>query len=451
MSFHIGQRHRSFFLDYKDFEEFPLATDFFVSGSLQESHCRINKMNLLPFSEAENRVRKMQQWMQKSSIDAVFIFQNTDLYFFSGTTQSGLLCLPCVGDPIYLVTKSAVRANWESAWKSIVALPKLEKAPEILESEGIGGLRKVGLEMDVIPANNYFRITRSFPDVEFLDASPVIREIRMIKSPYEVNQIREAAKMILQAWQQLPSWIRPGATELEVLAQMEQYLRLQGHQGMLRTRGFNYEIGYGAFSAGANACFPTSFPGSTGFKGLYPAVSNAGSEHRLAPGEPLIVDIAGAHGGYIADATRTFAVGSLPSDLQKAHTWILELNYEIESMLVPGTQCRKISDHAFAKADDSPFADTFMGFGDNHLRFIGHGVGLELDELPVLAPKSSHQLKAGMVLAIEPKVFFPDRGGVGIENMYLITETGFEKLTPYREDIIICSEKTVASGQSPVR
>jgi Xaa-Pro aminopeptidase len=219
---------------------------------------------------------------------------------------------------------------------------------------------------------------------------------------------------------------------------MERYLRLQGHQGILRTRGFNYEIGYGAFSAGANACFPTSFPGSTGFKGLYAAVANTGSGRRLAPGEPILVDIAGGYGGYLADATRTFAIESLPSDMQEAHAWILELNVEMESMLVPGTECCKICDHAFVKAGDRPFADTFMGIGDNHLRFIGHGVGLELDEWPVVGPKSRHRLKPGMVLAIEPKIFFPERGGLGIENMYLITEKGFEKLTPYREEIIIC-------------
>ncbi len=379
----------------------------------------------------------MQRWMQELSIDAVFIFQNTDLYYFSGTIQSGLLCLPCSGDPIYLVTKSMVRATQESVWKNIIALPKLEKAPEILASEGIQPLKKVGLEMDVIPAAHYFRITQSFPDVEFVDASPAIRKIRMIKSPYEVDQIREAAKMILQAWQQLPSWIRPGVTELEVLAQMEQYLRLQGHQGILRTRGFNCEIGYGAFAAGSNACFPTSFPGSTGYRGLYPAISNTGSERPLVPGEPLLVDIAGGYGGYLADATRTFAIGSLPSDMREAHAWILELNLEIESMLISGMECCKICDYAFVKAENHHFADTFMGIGDNHLRFIGHGIGLELDEWPVLASKSSMQLKADMVVAVEPKLFFPERGGIGIENMYLITETGCEKLTPYSDEIII--------------
>jgi Xaa-Pro aminopeptidase len=259
----------------------------------------------------------------------------------------------------------------------------------------------------------------------------------MTKSPYEADQIRKAAQMLLKAWEQLPAWIRPGATELEVLAEMERFLRLQGHQGIQRTRGFNYEIGYGAFSAGANACYPTSFPGSTGFIGLYPAISNTGSERRLAPGEPLLVDISGGYGGYLADAARTFAIGTLAADMRDAHALVLELNGEIESMLKPGTECRQICEYAFSRIEGTSYASAFMGVGDNHLRYIGHGVGLELDELPVLAPGSDVKLEPGMTIAIEPKIFFPERGGVGIENMYLITGQGFEKLTPFKEEIIL--------------
>jgi len=398
-------------------------------------------METLPRKEAENRVRQLQQWMRESCVDAAFILQNTDLYYLSGTAQSGLLCIPCQGDPVYLVSKSISRAQMESAWENIIPLRKLEDAPSLLESEGIRNLKKVGIEMDVLPAAVYFKIAGSFSGTDFVDVSSSVRNIRMVKSAYELDQIRKAAQMILQAWDKLPEWIHPGATELEVLAQMEHFLRLQGHQGIQRTRGFNYEIGYGAFSAGANACFPTSFPGSTGFKGLYPSISNTGSRRRLASEEPLLVDIAGGYGGYLADATRTFAINRLPSDMLDAHAWILELNHGIESMLKPGMECSRICNHAFDKAGDFSFAASFMGIGDNRLRYIGHGVGLELDELPVLTSKSKVCLEPGMVLAIEPKIFFPDRGGVGIENMYLITESGFEKLTPYREDIIICVRK----------
>jgi len=123
--------------------------------------------------------------------------------------------------------------------------------------------------------------------------------------------------------------------------------------------------------------------------------------------------------------------------MRQAHALLLELNREIESMLMPGAKCSRICDYAFEKTGESPFASGFMGAGDNYMQYLGHGIGLELDEWPVLSPKSDACLESGMVLAIEPKIFFPDRGGVGIENMYRITDTGFEKLTPFNEDIIV--------------
>ncbi len=391
----------------------------------------------LPESEAADRVRQLQTWMHSADMDAVFIFQNTDLYYFSGTIQRGLLVIPCSGDPVYLVNKSMTRAERESAWKHLVSLPRMDNIPKILEAEGFGPFVRVGLEMDVLPADYYLRMAGLFPDTEFLDASKTVRTNRMIKSPYEIERIRMASRMLDSAWRCLPGWIRPGATELEILAKMERHLRLQGHQGILRTRGFNYEIGYGAFSAGDNACFPTSFPGSTGFKCLYPAISNAGSHRRLESGEPLMVDIAGGYGGYLADAARTFSLGSLPEDMRQAHTVLMHLNSEIESMLKPGTESSRICNYAFETIGESPYAAGFMGVGDNFMKYIGHGIGLELDEWPVLAPRSEAVLASGMVLAIEPKIFFPGRGGVGVENMYRITDTGFEKLTPFSEDIIV--------------
>ena len=124
--------------------------------------------------------------------------------------------------------------------------------------------------------------------------------------------------------------------------------------------------------------------------------------------------------------------------MREAHARILDLNSEIESMLKPGAECRALCDFAFEKAKKLPAGAAFMGIGDNFMRFIGHGVGLELDELPVLTSRSNAQLESGMIIAIEPKAFFSERGGVGIENMYLITDAGCEKLTEYREEVIYC-------------
>lgn len=398
-------------------------------------------MDLLPKTEAAARVEKLQSWMQSTGVDAVFVLQNANLYYFSGTVQVGLLCLPATGEPLFLVQKSAARARIESPWERVIPLAGLGKIPDILAAEGVAGLRRVGLEMDVLPASYYLRFQRLFSSVEFVDASESIRTLRMIKSHYEVDQIRVAAQMLARAFSEIPGWISPGITELELAARLEGFLRLQGHPGITRMRGLNYEIAYGAISSGASASYPTCFPGPVGFVGLYPAIPNGASRRKIAPGDPLMVDIVGGFGGYIADETRTFALGELPRDMRDGHDFTLMLLREIESMLKPGVPCKRIYRHTFELAVQSRYSSTFMGAGENQVRFVGHGVGLELDDLPVLAAGFDLPLQEGMTIAIEPKIFFPERGGVGVENTYLITATGFENLTPSPEELTVCNRR----------
>jgi Xaa-Pro dipeptidase len=393
-------------------------------------------MEMLPGSESHDRVRRIQEWMQQAPVDAVFILQSADLYYFAGTVQIGLLCIPSAGDPVYLVQKSLARARLESPLANLLPLGAFKKAPEILAGEGIRAPKRVGLELDVLPAALYLRLRELFPATEFLDASEAIRRLRMIKSRYEVEQLRRAARMLKSAFEEIPAWIRPGVTELEVMARLEGFLRLQGHQGLTRMRGFNYEISYGAISSGPSACHPTYFPGPVGFEGLYPAIPNGGGTRRFTEGDTVMADIVGGYGGYIADKTRTFAIGKIDPGMAEAHAFALDLMSEVKSMLKPGTSCEQIYQRASGMVKKSPYAEGFMGSGDSQVRFLGHGVGLELDELPVLASGFDIPLEVGMTIAVEPKIFCPGRGGVGIENTYLITDTGYENLTEFPEEII---------------
>jgi Xaa-Pro aminopeptidase len=393
-------------------------------------------LNLLPKSEATDRLRRIQSWMEQSSVDAVFVLQNADLFYFSGTVQAGLLCLPISGDPVYLIQKSLTRGRLESPLERLVSLPGLKKAPDILSGEGLGSLKRIGLEMDVLPASYYLRFQSLFPNGEFVDASDAIRKIRMVKSEYEVGEIRRAARMLERAFTEVPGWMEPGTTELELQGRLEGFLRQLGHQGITRMRGLNYEIAYGTVSSGPSASYPTCFPGPVGFVGLYPGIPNGGGMRKLAEGDPVMADIVGGYGGYIADKTRTYVLGDLPRDMRDAHEFILEIMGELRSMLRPGVPCAAIYRRALDRIGDSHYAANFMGIGDSQVRFVGHGVGLELNDWPVLAPGFDLPLEAGMTIAIEPKIFFPERGGVGIEDTYLITRNGPEKLTPFEENII---------------
>jgi Xaa-Pro dipeptidase len=393
-------------------------------------------MNQLLKSELAGRVSKLQLWMQGAAVDAVFVFQNLDAFYFAGTAQSGLLCLAAAGEPLYLVQKSLSRARIESAWDRLLPFPGFKKLPGCLAGEGIGVLRRVGIETDVLPTSYFLKLQELFPGVQFVDASDAIRRIRMVKSDHEAAQVRCAGEMLRAAFDRLAEWIRPGVTELEVMAHLEGFLRSQGHPGIVRTRGFGNQIGYGTFSSGTSATYPTSFPGPVGTPGLYPAVPTGGSRCRLIPGVSLMADIVGGYGGYYVDKTRIYVIGELPHEMEAAHKFVLGLTREIESMLRPGLLCSGIYQHALQRVKDSPYAAGFMGAGDNQVRFVGHGIGLELDELPVLAGGFDIPLESGMVIAIEPKIFFPDRGGVGIENTYLVTESGYENLTPYPEEVL---------------
>lgn len=393
-------------------------------------------MGPLQKSELEERQEKLRSWMREESVDAVFVLQNLDVFYFAGTAQSGLLCLPAEGAPLYLVQRSLDRARAESPLERIMPFPGFKKLPEVLAGEDILTLKKIGIETDILPASYYIRLKELFPGTELVDASEAIRRIRMIKSSHEVSHIRCAAEILRLAFDRLPEWIRPGATELHVMAHLEGYMRELGHQGMIRTRGFNSQIGYGTFSSGVSANYPTPFPGPVGSFGLYRSVPTAGSGQLLAPGESMVADLVGGFGGYHADKTRIFVLGRLADEMQRGHSFALALNHELESMLKPGILCSRIYQFAMERVKDSPYAAGFMGAPDNQVRFVGHGIGLELDEVPALAAGFDIPLQAGMTIAVEPKIFFKDRGGVGIENTYLITESGFENLTPYREEVI---------------
>ena len=150
----------------------------------------------------------------------------------------------------------------------------------------------------------------------------------------------------------------------------------------------------------------------------------------------MIADLVGGHEGYLADQTRTFAVGSLAGDLRRAYDVCVEILRATEAELRPGAAPSRLYARSAEMAADAGLEEHFMGFGPQRIRFLGHGVGLEIDELPILAPGFDQPIAEGHVIAVEPKMVFPGRGAVGIENMYAVTADGFETITTANEELI---------------
>lgn len=395
-------------------------------------------MQYVPQPELEARLRRIQAKLKPLDADGILVLQKADLYYLTGTAQNGVLFAPTEGEAVFGVRRSFNRAKTESALTQVLPMKSMKQLPELLLNHGYGSFSKIGLEMDVLPARLYLQIQELFPGVEFFDASPVIREVRAVKSSYEIERIEKAAEQLRVVMAEIPAMMKDGCErEIDLASRIEGSLRRNRHQGLVRTRRFGLEMYYGAVSTGPSASYPTDFDGPDGMEGLYPSVPQNGGERLLRRGEPIMVDLCGGYDGYIADKTRIFVPGGLyDEELLRAHHFALEIQGEVQARMRPGAHAGKTYMAIEEMVNDSPFAHNFMGYGDNQSRFVGHGVGLELDELPILTTRSDMTLKEGMVIAVEPKFFFGDRGGVGIENTWVITKDGCRNLTADSDDIV---------------
>jgi Xaa-Pro aminopeptidase len=314
---------------------------------------------------------------------------------------------------VFAVRKSFELAKKESALKNIVPLKSYSELSALIPNPG----DTLGFELDVLPVSVYEQVIKSFPNSQRVDATMTLRYARAVKTSYEIDCIREAAKQLDRAFLDIPGQLREGLAEYELSARVEYVMRMAGHQGLSRVRRFNMEMHYGAVSFGASAAYPQSFDGPVGLRGLYAATPVMGGRNQLRRGEPVIVDVVGGYAGYIADGTRVYSLGPLAQALVDAHKFILDLNSWIEEQLRPGNIPGEIYTEILSRVSKSRYAKGFMGAGDNQVRFVAHGVGLELDEFPVIAPKFQMPIEAGVVFAVEPKVFFEGVGGVGTKTL----------------------------------
>jgi len=390
---------------------------------------------LTPSAEVETRIALFQRLLREQGLDGALLCHPVDIFYFSGTAQNGYLWVPSEESPILWVQRSLERARRESPLREIRPYPGLQAMGNRVA--GRKGAR-VGLEMDVLPTKDFLRLQERLVGTKFEDATALIRRVRQVKSPFELRFMRKAAALHAEVFAEIPRLIRESRTELDLSARIEFTLRCREHQGLLRLRRWNQDLYYGPVVSGTSACSPTPFDGPVGALGLYPALPQGAGRKELEPGEPILVDVVFGYNGYFVDKTRTFALGSLSEEWIEAHRLCLRIQDEAVRKLKPGRPCNEVYAEVVAAFEDtSPFWPHFMGCNDNKVHFLGHGVGLELDEWPVLAPGFEEPLRPGMTIAIEPKLFPPGKGGIGLENVYLVTDQGTEKITDFPDDLVI--------------
>lgn len=383
---------------------------------------------LHPKSEIDCRIKRLQSRM--GDMDGALLFHAVDMCYFSGTAQDGLVYIPKDGDPLVMIKRSLERASEESP----LEVRPLKSMKNLKSDLAIPAGATIGLEMDVLPCSFYFRVSKALGDALFVDVAERIKHIRSVKSGFELSLLKEAARILETGFSSVPDYIHEGMTEVDLMCRLESEMRSLGHQGSLRFRRFNSIVPLGHIMSGAGAAIPSFLASPTGGKGTSLVFPQGPSFGKIKRNEPIFVDTVGICNGYIADATRIFTLGRIEEELMDAYQAACHIEEAIAREMKPGRTGRELFELSESEGEMLGYKDFLGGPNGGKCGFVGHGVGLELDEYPVLAPLD-HQILENMTIAVEPKMIYPGLGVLGIEDTFLTGRGGAERLTNMPREI----------------
>lgn len=381
---------------------------------------------------AEYRMKqeRLQVRLREMGADGALITSNVNLFYFAGRIVNGYLYIPAAGDAVLFV-----RAPLGIEEEGIIYFTNPKKLPDVMAEQGFSLPKRLMLEDGDITANEYLRLQTIFGGCEIVGGSQTIRELRSVKTPREVELFRQTALVHAHAYQKISEIYCKGMTDREFSCAIEYELRKLGHLGLFRTYGYRMEAFMGSVLAGDNANEPSPFDFALGGAGESPSLPVSACGKPLENGTTVMVDLSNNLYGYITDMSRTFSIGELPDEAYWAHEVSLKIQEKIARAGKAGAVCSELYALALNIARESGFGNCFMG-QKQQAKFVGHGIGIEINELPVLAPRMSTVLEKNMVIALEPKFIIEGVGAVGTENSYLVTDSGLEKITVFEEEII---------------
>jgi len=363
------------------------------------------------------------------------VVQKMNFYYLSGTTQDGFLFVPLKGKPQLMIKRELERAKVESPLKQIVALKSIRDISTLIQNHYGKRLNSLGLELDVLPVKDYFKFQELFPNTRFIDASPILRETRKIKSSFEIDLMRKAGEIGKKVYQEAKKILKKGMTEIEFGGLLEAVAKKYGHEGLLRVRSLNYEAYTWHVLSGVTGGIVSQSDSPMGGVGLSPAFPVGASLKKMRTHEPILVDFGTCFHGYQADETRMFSIGEMKQKFIDAYKACKEIHDTVLEETRPGADCEAIFFRTIQLAEKLGYKDSYLGPPGLQTRFIAHGIGLELNELPFIAQGQSYPLEEGMTFAVEPKIVFTGEGSVGLENTVVVTEKGYKILTPVSQEI----------------
>lgn len=378
------------------------------------------------------RLQKIRREMERSSLTAILVADNANLFYVAGMVFRGYVYIPLSAElsPLFFVIRPMSVEG-----EGVVQIRKPEDIPAILDERGYGIAESVGLEYDALPYNEVKRLQKVFAESSSANSSQAMRNARMEKTEYEIGQMREDGLHQIAVYRNIDRLYKEDMTDLELQIEIERALRREGCLGYLRVAGRLMEINLGSVIAGGNADNPTPYDFAMGGRGVSPSLPVGADGRIIKPGTTVMVDVNGNFNGYQTDMTRTYVVGEVSDLAHRCHDCSIEILRRLEKEALPGVEAEQLYHIALEIVKEHGLEAYFMGH-KQQAKFIGHGVGIQLNEQPPIAPRCKIKLKENMTITLEPKFVVPEVGAVGVENTYCVRAEGLENLTPLKEELI---------------
>ncbi|MGE5629853.1 MAG: M24 family metallopeptidase [Caulobacteraceae bacterium] len=350
------------------------------------------------------RLDNLRKLLVENNLDGVFAYSKENSRYLSGFTgTTGFVIVGRKSADFVTDFRYMGQAQIQCKGFNIVIQSNdfFEKLSEIMKANGI---KKLGIEEDFMTVSMYEDLKRKTPGVELYPAKKIFSQLRVIKDSSEVEQIKKAAEIADEAFKHLLGYIKPGVKETDIALELEYFMKKKGASG-------------------------TSFDSivASGVRSSLP--HGVATEKKLGSGEFLTLDFGCVYNGYCSDMTRTVFIGKAPERHRKIYDIVLKAQLEALKGIKPGVT---------GKSVDKIARDiiTKEGYGEYFGHGLGHGVGLAIHEDPRLSILGDNILEAGMIVTDEPGIYIPDFGGVRIEDLVLVTETGCMTLSKSPKELI---------------
>lgn len=380
--------------------------------------------------EINRHIESVKAHLVREDIGAALVSTNANIFYTSGRVFRGYVYIPVNGNAIWFV----VRPDIFDKEEDVEVVRKPEDIPGVLAHRDVPVPTSLGLELDAATYSDVLRLSKLFPDAVLKNASPSLRRARMVKTEWELGEMKNDGVHQAAVYRRVTRCYKEDMTDIQLQIEIERVLRLEGCLGFVRTAGSLMDINLGSVIAGANADNPSPFDFAMGGAGVDPSLPCGADGTTIKRGQTVMVDMNGSFNGYQTDMTRVWSLGDLPALALRAHECSRKILRECESIGKPGVKASYLYEKAIEIAAREGLSDYFMGHRQK-AAFIGHGVGIELNELPVITPRSKDVLSSNMTIALEPKFVIPGVGAVGVENTYVVTTEGMKSLTVFPEEI----------------